>query len=371
MKTNEPPQVASGYLNRVPSPLAILASRGQGAARTLPGPESPTLPLRGRMIKTARPPRTEDIVTRSCYAKMRWTRTVLGMALIICLSTSAKAQRSGESRTASIDSATSMIYEGFTEPQYDIMVAADELGRLDSIDVEIGDLVEAGQVIGKLEDSLQLISVELARMQSEMTGELDATKAEVERNRSRTLQLRQLVANEMARPDELLRAETDLRIAVARHAAAIEQAELRKLEVRRFEMQVDRRKVRVPRAGVVADVFHHPGEYITPADPAIIRLMVIDKLYAVFNVPVEDTNAMRVGNRARVFLRSSATTREATVTSIAPHIDGESGTVKVRVELDNPDRQLRSGDRCTLQILPGRTGDAGRSASRGVQSAKR
>jgi hypothetical protein len=33
-------------------------------------------------------------------------------------------------------------------------------------------------------------------------------------------------------------------------------------------------------------------------------------------------------------------------------IDGESGTVEVRLELDNRKRDLLSGDRCTLQVFP-------------------
>ena len=38
------------------------------------------------------------------------------------------------------------------------------------------------------------------------------------------------------------------------------------------------------------------------------------------------------------------------VSSIAPDIDGESGTVQVRVELDNTNRSLVVGERCTLQL---------------------
>ena len=148
-------------------------------------------------------------------------------ALVVCLAfwNSVGAQSPGTPST--------MIYEGFTESKHDIMVAAMELGRIESIDVEAGDVVRAGQVIGKLEDALQAESVKLARLQAAMTGELNATKAEVDLNRSRAEQLRILADDGMARPDELVRAEADLRIATARHAAAIEQSEQRKVELRR------------------------------------------------------------------------------------------------------------------------------------------
>lgn len=247
------------------------------------------------------------------------------------------------------------VYEGFTEPRHDIMVAATEIGRLDAVDVQLGDRVKAGQVIGSLEDDLQASSVKIATLQAEMTGELEAAAAEADLHRSRTASLRKLAAEGMARPDELARAETDLRISTSRLLAAQEQLALRKLELERYRLQLERRKIRVPMDGVISKIFHKPGEYITPGDPAVARLLVMDKLYAVFNVPVEDTGVVKVGVAVRIYLRSSSQTLEAVITSVAPDIDGESGTVQVRVELDNADRELLVGDRCTLRLAPAKS----------------
>ncbi len=259
-----------------------------------------------------------------------------------------------------------MVYEGFTEPKHDIMVAATEIGRLESVAVEVGDLVKAGQEIGHLEDALQASSVRIAQLQTEMTGELEAAKAEADLHHSRTMTLRKLAADDVARPDELVRAETDLRIANARYAAAREQLSLRQLELERYQLQLERRKIRVPLDGVVSKVFHKPGEYITPGDPAVIRLLVMDKLFAVFNVPVEDTAVIKLGTRVRIFLRSSSKTIDAAVSFIAPDIDGESGTVQIRVELDNAEGQLLAGDRCTLHLAPG-THSASEASSASAQ----
>ncbi len=247
-----------------------------------------------------------------------------------------------------------MIYEGFTEPRHNIMVAAAEIGRLDAVDVKVGDRIKAGHVIGQLEDSLQVASVKIAALQSTLTGELEATKAEAELNQARAHKLRQLASEGMARPDELRRAEADLRISLARQLAAEEQLRLRSVELERYQLQLERRKIRSPMAGVVSQVFHQPGEYITPGDPAVIRLLVMDKLFAVFNIPVEDIIDTKPGAPVRVYLRSSSATLDAKVTSIAPDIDGESGTVQIRVELDNSHGKLLAGDRCTLKLLPHR-----------------
>ena len=274
--------------------------------------------------------------------------SLLACLILFTMSTQAYGQASGVSA-----SSQTMIYEGFTEPKHDIMVAATEIGRLETVYVKVGDRVKAGEIVGQLEDVIQVSSVTIATHQTKMTGELNAAKAEVDLHQLRTESLRRLAADGMARPDELVQAETDLRIARSRYLAAQEQLELRKLELERFKLQVQRRKVRAPMDGVISHLFHQPGEYITPGDPAVVRLLVMDKLYAVFNIPVEDTAFIRAGSAVRVFLRSNSSTINAAITSIAPDIDGESGTVRVRVELDNANRRLLAGDRCTMQLASG------------------
>ena len=222
----------------------------------------------------------------------------VGLMLACVIAITAAAPLHGQTTQVSAPKQT-MIYEGFTEPKHDIMVAATEIGRLEMLSVKVGEQVKAGQIVGKLEDAIQASSVRIATLQTEMTGELNAAKAEVDLHRTRTQSLRRLAADGMARPDELVRAETDLRIASSRYAASQEQLELRKLELERFELQLQRRKIRAPMDGVISHLFHQPGEYITPGDPAVVRLLVMDKLFAVFNIPVEDTAGVRVGSPVR------------------------------------------------------------------------
>lgn len=245
----------------------------------------------------------------------------------------------------------SVDFEGFTEPKYDILVAATEIGRLASVSVEIGAEVEKGQVIGQLEDALQQEAVSVAQFRVQMRGEIEAASAEAKLKRLRLEQLKSLDAQSMARPDELKRALTDWEIAQARQLAASEQEQLRKLELQRYRIQLERRKIKAPMTGVVAEIFHSPGEYITPASPAIIRLVVMDQIYGVFNIPVEEIRLVRLGDLVSVHLMSASETVHGTVESIAPDIDGESGTIEVRVLIDNAAGKLRAGDRCQMKPM--------------------
>lgn len=256
------------------------------------------------------------------------------------------------------------VYEGVTEPEHQILIAAIETGVLESIDVKVGDRVRAGQLIATLEDDLQVSAVEIATFQAKMTGERDAASAEAAMNQSRTEQLRTLFEKGMARPDELTRAETDLRISVARFAAAEEQWQLRQLELRRYQLQLDRRQVRSPMDGVIAEVVRKPGEYLSPGEPSVAELLVVGRIVCVFNIPVEETTSIQIGAPVRIFLRSTSMTIDSTIASIAPAIEGESGTVQVRVMLDNVDGRLLAGDRCTLKFLPPGTPAVARGRNR-------
>jgi len=87
-------------------------------------------------------------------------------------------------------------------------------------------------------------------------------------------------------------------------------------------------------------------------DPAVVRLISTDQLVAVINVPAEQMNHLPIGGNVRVQLANARRLVTAKVYSVAPAIDGESGTVQVRILLPNPDGDLRAGDRCSVTVGP-------------------
>ncbi|MEO1524685.1 MAG: efflux RND transporter periplasmic adaptor subunit [Planctomycetota bacterium] len=262
-------------------------------------------------------------------------------------------------------------YDGFTEPKFNILVAASEMGRLETVNVKVGQRVKKGQLVAKLDDELQEQAAVGAKIRAEMRGEVEAAQAEAAVMQLRVEQLRSLADQQMARPYELKRAIADWEIAKKQVMAAQEQIQLRQHEWARYETQFQRRRVLAPMDGVVAKIFHAPGEYISPSDPAVIRLLVLDEIYAVFNVPVDEAEGITVGSAVSVHVSSLRKGLTGQVETVSPEIDGESGTVEVRVLLDNRDGKLRSGDRCqmlgvakrnaALPTTPARRNDGGRN----------
>ena len=162
----------------------------------------------------------------------------------------------------------------------------------------------------------------------------------------------------MARPYEFKRAVADWEISKKQVLAAEEQVRLRKHEWERYELQYQRRKVLAPMDGVVAKIFHAPGEYVSPQDPSVVQILVLDEIYAVFNVPFDELGGLKEATEVSVHVSSLGKGVRGKVETLSPAIDGESGTIEVRVLIDNRDGRLRAGDRCQM------IGVTPRSASR-------
>lgn len=241
-------------------------------------------------------------------------------------------------------------YDGFVQPEHDVLVAASDIGRLQTLHVRLGDRVEAGEAIGQMEDAFQRSEVEVARYQAAMEGELMTARADAELYQARAEQLRALTAQRAARPDELLRAETELKLALARVQVAEEAAELRRLQLKRQEAQLEKRTIRAPVAGQVARIYRHPGEYVSPTDPTIVRLVSTESLVAIFNVPAGEALMLKNATRLAVLPRTTGKTVAGAIDAISPVIDGESGTVLVRIKILQSGGRVIAGDRCMLTV---------------------
>lgn len=278
---------------------------------------------------------------------IRWfPRLVAAMAFVATTMVSV----GGHAQTSATNSPAS--YEGFSEAIQDVELSTDEVGQLIDVPVKLGQMVQKGEVIAQLDDRLDQASVEVSRMQASMVGEIEAAQASREMQLFRVNQLTGLRKENMAGVDELRRAQTELAIADARLLIAREQKQLREVELKRLEMQIERRKLRAPFDGVVAEKTLDAGAAVTPTNAFIMRLVRTDLLVSVFNVPAEKSFEMEPGLVAQVYFRAARETVEGVIDSISPVINGESGTVQVRVQIENADGKLRPGDRCSMRVSP-------------------
>jgi RND family efflux transporter MFP subunit len=255
-------------------------------------------------------------------------------------------------------------FDGFLVPGDDVMVAALEAGRLGELFVKVGDRVEAGQALAQLDDSIQRVAVESAIAVAAMHGTLDAASADRALHELRLHQLRDLAAKGVARPEELSRAEAEFEVAEARWLSAKEERIVRDIDLKRAREQLRRRQIITPIAGVVAKIFCKPGEFVSPNDPVVVHIIDVQSLIGEFNIPAADALRFTAGQTVKVNAISLATAVSGVVESIAPLIDGESGTIGVKVRIDNAAGTLVPGDRCYIEPPPKAVRLSDRSDSR-------
>lgn len=241
--------------------------------------------------------------------------------------------------------------QGFTEPYREIYVASPEGGLVTEILAGEGTTVEKGQPLVQLDVDVQQAQLEIARAGKEARGQLDSARAEVKLRQQTLAALKRLRTEGHARQEEVDRAEADLAIARGQLTAAEEHQRLKRLEYERIRVQIARRTVVAPLAGVVTELLKHEGEFTAPNDPNLAILVQLDPLYATFDLAREEAAELELDQSTTIRLQETGEEYQGTVEYIAPVIDAESGTVAVKVRLPNADGQLQSGQPCSL-ILP-------------------
>lgn len=185
----------------------------------------------------------------------------------------------------------------------DAVVAARSAGVIDTLLVDIGSRVEAGQVLARIESVDQEIAVARAEVAHENS----------ERVVARARSLSQLRGMTVADSEH---AEYQLREA----ALALRQAR------RELELTV----VTAPFAGVVAARYVSPRRLVTNGD-SLFRVVETEPLLARIRVPEAEAASIRAGGPAQVVTGSSEVA--ASVLRVAPAIDAASGTREVVVRL--------------------------------------
>jgi len=243
-------------------------------------------------------------------------------------------------------------------------------GLVTALPCREGSRVAAGDLLLKLEDSVQRAQLELARQSSRASraraeeGCLAAELAERQWRRGDAL-----AKDGITSPQALdtLETERDRSAAACRAArTAVEQAEA---SVKLAEAELALTEVRAPFAGVVADLSTEIGEWITPAPPGVpipAVLDLIDPSTLFVSAPIDevDSRRVRVGQEVRVTVDSlPGRSLPGRLVRVAPFVDDlqeQNRTVEVEaefIELASSEDAL-PGTSADVEIIITRTANA-------------
>ncbi len=255
------------------------------------------------------------------------------------------------------DIADVAFYTGTLEPGSQFMLASKAGGRLRSLLVDIGDPVERGQIIARLDDeefvqdvaeqqaSLDVVDAQLgdARAQHEMRRRAYERVADLRR--------RNLVSESEY---DLSRLEYDAagaNVRVAEAQKAQRQAALRAAELRRSYATV-----RAEWNGSGSDLrfvgerFVNEGANVAANEP-LISVIGVDRLRAVTFVTDRDFARLQIGQTTRI--TSDARPGEAfegRVQRIAPLLREDSRQARVEIAVENQDRRLSPGFFVSIEV---------------------
>jgi len=209
-------------------------------------------------------------------------------------------------------------------------VAAQVAGPITSVLVEEGDAVEAGQTLLEIDPERRQLEARDARAG---VAEARAHLAEREREAGRIRALAERGVTSRARIDET---ETAVKLARSRLAAAEARLGIAERSLRDAS-------VTAPFAGLVARRHVSAGEFVA-AGQALFDLVALDPIEVEFHLAEIDSARVSRGNAVDVRVAPHPDeTFAARVTMIAPTIDPQTRTLRVKAEIENAGGRLRPG----------------------------
>lgn len=291
-------------------------------------------------------------------------------------------------------------FQGLVE--YDQRIIGFEVaGRVREVPVHRGQVVQAGDVLARLDDALAIASSEarlaevaaaradlallkagarredvagatddlagaranealalkeaerqraLLRAGAVTHAQADRAESELEQARARraSLETRVALLRRGARPQEIARAEANLQ---ARESALAEDNERRA-----------RYALRAQGTGTILDVTVKPGEVAAPGTPAVL-MADVQHPYADVFVPEGQLTAIQVGAQAQAHIDAVGVPFHAVVEYVSPETEftpkfvfsdreRPNLVIRVRVRIDDPAHQLHSGVPVFVRITP-------------------
>lgn len=232
----------------------------------------------------------------------------------------------------------------------EVELGAPIAGVLDEIMVGRGDVVEAGQVIARLQRDVEKVNVALNRAKAQSKAEIRRRELELE-NKSNVLARKQkLSQGDYVTEEALDEARVEKEVAEQLLREARTNHKLARIELQRAQAMLNLRIVRSPISGVVTARTRAPGEFISEQTP-IVTITAVDPLHVEVFLPIDRYGEIAVGDIATVQLQDPIGGRHpATVTVVDSVIDAASGTFGVRLELPNADRAIPAGLRCDVDF---------------------
>lgn len=243
-------------------------------------------------------------------------------------------------------------FDCMIEPNSVANVSTREVGVLEKIMVKRGDIVKKGQVVARLESSLEAIALDFANARAKMKGEVESRQATLDYMLRQRDRIAELYVDNAISFNEKDKAETDVRLAETELQVALDNQRLMQIERERAARRLELRSIRSPVEGVIVEILLVPGESVEDRAREIMTIAEVDPLKVEVIVPADRFGLIQVGTSAEIMpLVPGGEVRFAAVSTVDRTIDAASGTFGIQLLLENKDHTLPGGIRCDITFV--------------------
>jgi RND family efflux transporter MFP subunit len=232
-------------------------------------------------------------------------------------------------------------------------------GRLQSVNVKLGDPVRRGQLIAKIEDREIQEQVRQAEASHEVARatirqrDADLKLAQTNLERNRNLLERELLPRQTYDDTE------------ARYQAALAQLDLARAQFEQAKARLEELRINLANTNILSPVdgfvgkrFLDPGASVGPNAP-VASVVDIRSVRLVANLVEKDTKRVVAGTPAEVEVDAFPGEKfMGKVSRVAPVFDPATRTAEMEIEVPNPGFQLKPGMYARVQLTIGTKPDA-------------
>lgn len=238
----------------------------------------------------------------------------------------------------------------------EVVVSSEASGKILSLEVEEGDVLDAGQLVGSV-DSLQLYLKKLQLQASvrsigsrraDIAKQVAATQeqiAKAEKERKRFLNLLEQQAGTQKQVDDI---ESQLEVLKKQLAAQLstlqntnqgvsEESDAVSIQVMQVEDQLDKCRITAPLRGTVLAKYAEAGEVTAPGKP-LFKLADMEQVYLRAYVGAEQLTQVKLGQAVKVYADYGEEDRreyDGRITWIASQAEFTPKTIQTRDERAN------------------------------------
>ena len=224
-------------------------------------------------------------------------------------------------------------------------------GVVTEVLVQRGDVVKKGDVIARLDSTLEALQTELMGIRANNKIEFVSAKRRLDFRQQEYNRIMELHRRKVASIKTVK--EVEIERELAKHAVSTTQLNRRvaQVEWRQAKARLARRTVLAPTSGYIVESSLKPGEY-AHKQASVAKIAEINPLFVEVFVPTKFYRHLKIGDAAKIFPEEPIGGEYiAKIAIIDKVFDVASRTFGVRLNLPNENLKLPAGLRCEIIFI--------------------